>query len=59
MAVMSAFLNGYLNEEAYVEQPKGFQDLHYMDHVFKLEIALYGLKHAPHAWYEILIVLFF
>lgn len=26
MDIKSAFLNGYLNEEAYVEQPKGFQD---------------------------------
>lgn len=44
MNVKSAFLNDYLNEEVYVEQPKGFQDPHYPDHVFKLDKALYGLK---------------
>ena len=27
--VKSAFFNGILNEKAYVEQPKGFEDLHF------------------------------
>lgn len=44
MDVKSAFLNGYLNDKACVEQHKGFQDPHYPDHVFKLKKALYGLK---------------
>lgn len=56
MGVKSAFLNGYLNKEVYVEQPKRFQDPHYPDHVFKLKKALYGLKQAPRAWYERLTV---
>jgi hypothetical protein len=38
----------------YVEQPPGFEDDRYPDHVYKLSKVLYGLKHAPRAWYECL-----
>ena len=44
MDVKSAFLNDYIKEEVYVEQPLGFEDHKYPDHVFKLTKALYGLK---------------
>ena len=52
MDVKSAFLNGMLQEEVFVEQPKGFIDPHRPDDVYKLKRALYGLKQATQAWYD-------
>ena len=52
MDVKCVFLNGYLNEEVFVEQPKGFEGPHFSDHVLRLKKALYGLKQAPRAWYD-------
>lgn len=55
MDVKSTFLNGYLNEEVYVEQPKGFIDPNFPNHVYELKKALHGLKQAPKFWYDRLI----
>jgi hypothetical protein len=54
MDVKSAFLNGPIKEEVYVEQPPSFEDSEYPNHVYKLSKALYRLKQAPRAWYECL-----
>ena len=48
MDVKSAFLDGDLKEEVYVEQPPGFQQGKNM--VYRVKNALYGLKQAPRAW---------
>nr|GEW12672.1 hypothetical protein [Tanacetum cinerariifolium] len=47
-------LNGILREEVYVSQPDGFVDRKNPNHVYKLNNALYGLKKAPRAWYDLL-----
>jgi hypothetical protein len=51
MDVKSAFLNGDLEEEVYIEQPEGFLLSKNEDYVCRLNKSLYGLKKAPRAWY--------
>ncbi|GJZ87143.1 retrovirus-related pol polyprotein from transposon TNT 1-94 [Tanacetum coccineum] len=49
MDVKSAFLNGKISKEVYVQQPPGFESSEFPNHVCKLGKALYGLKQAPRA----------
>lgn len=49
--VKSAFLNGRLYEEVYVNQPEGYIKEGQETKVYKLYKALYGLRQAPRAWY--------
>jgi hypothetical protein len=51
MDVKTAFLNGEVEQEVYIEQPEGFVIHDKRSHVCKLKKALYGLKQAPRAWY--------
>ena len=37
-------LNGFLQEDVYVDQPPDFENSENPNHVFKLKKALYGLK---------------
>ncbi|GAU26739.1 hypothetical protein TSUD_317370 [Trifolium subterraneum] len=52
MDVKTAFLNGDLEEEIYMEQPEGFVIHGQETKVCKLDKSLYGLKHAPKQWHE-------
>jgi hypothetical protein len=44
MNVKSAFLNGPIKEEVYVEQPPIFESEEHPNHIYKLYKALYGLS---------------
>ncbi|GJS78207.1 putative ribonuclease H-like domain-containing protein [Tanacetum coccineum] len=55
MDVKIAFLNGELKEEVYISQPEGFVNQDNPSHVSELKKALYSLKQAPRAWYDMLL----
>ena len=50
MDVETAFLNGRLDYEIYMEEPKGFVDPERPDYVCKLIKSLYGLKQSARCW---------
>ncbi|GKA29724.1 putative ribonuclease H-like domain-containing protein [Tanacetum coccineum] len=49
MDVKSAFLYGTIKEEVYVSQPPGFVDPKFLEKVYKMEKAQYGLHQPPRA----------
>ena len=51
MDVWTAFLNGVVEEEVYVEHPLDFETHVRETHVCKLDKSLYNLKQAPRTWY--------
>jgi hypothetical protein len=52
MDVKTTFLNGVIEEEVYIEQPRGLVIHGKESHVCRLKKVLYGLKQAPRAWYS-------
>ena len=52
MDVKTAFLNGDLDEEIYMEQPEGFVIPGQENKVCRLKKSIYGLKQASKDWYE-------
>ncbi|GKF22629.1 retrotransposon protein, putative, ty1-copia subclass [Tanacetum coccineum] len=50
MDVKTAFLNGRLDEDIYMDQPEGYVDPNYPNGVCKLQRAIYGLKQASRQW---------
>lgn len=51
MDVVTAFLNGDLDEDIYMQVPEGLKTPANTGKVCKLNKALYGLKQAPRQWY--------
>ena len=51
MDVKTAFLNGELNEEIYMEQPVSFVIQSRKHKLFKLNRSIYGLKQSSRQWY--------
>ena len=52
MDIKTAFLNGELDEEIYIDQPGGFVVNGQESKVCKLLKSLYGLKQVPKQWHE-------
>ncbi len=52
MEMKTDFLNSVIEEEVYVEKPKGFEIHEHETRVCRLKKSLYGLKQALRAWYE-------
>lgn len=52
--VKTAFLNGTLTEEVYIEPPKGQEQVVYGTKVCKLQKSIYGLRISPRRWYQCL-----
>ncbi|CAI7829528.1 unnamed protein product, partial [Closterium sp. NIES-53] len=53
MDVKTAFLYGVVDEEIYMKQPEGYDDV--SGRVCRLNKAIYGLKQAPSCWYARLV----
>lgn len=52
MDAVTAFLNGILDEEIYMEQPEGYKKQGEEHKVCKLNRSLYGLRQSPKIWYD-------
>ena len=50
MDIKTAFFNGMIQEEVFIEQPEAFDVENRETHVCRLQRALYGLKQTPQAW---------
>ena len=50
MDVKTAFLNGVVEEEVYVEKPLSFETHDRESHVCRLKKSLYSLKQEPMTW---------
>lgn len=52
MDVKTAFLNGELEEEIFMEYPEGVEEKPEPGYACRLLKAIYGLRQSPRAWYQ-------
>jgi hypothetical protein len=52
MDVQTVFLNGLIEKEEYINQPRDFKEHGHQTRVCRLKKTLYGLTQGPHAWYS-------
>ena len=50
--IQNAFLHEKLSKDVFMIQPPGFQHPQFLNHVCKLQKAIYGLKQVPRAWFS-------
>ncbi|KAL0394814.1 UNVERIFIED_CONTAM: putative transposon Ty5-1 protein [Sesamum latifolium] len=50
MDVKTAFLNSYVEEEIFIDQPEGFTTVGEKQKVCRLQRSIYGLKQASRSW---------
>ncbi|GJS84839.1 retrovirus-related pol polyprotein from transposon TNT 1-94 [Tanacetum coccineum] len=50
MDVKTVFLNGHFEKEVFVQQPDGFVDPDFPNHVYVLRMLLFGLKSREHGF---------
>ncbi|XP_046868884.1 uncharacterized protein LOC124461399 [Drosophila willistoni] len=56
MDVSAAYLNGELQDDAYMRQPEGFVDANHPKRILKLHKSLYGLKQSGLSFFDILVM---
>ena len=54
MDIKSAYLNGSISEDIYMQQPRGYEEKGGENKIAKLKKGLYGLKQAGQEWYAML-----